>query len=115
MSWSSVDVEEQIEHVYGAISDETEGLDVLAQNAAYKRHDYEMRNALAWMKLADTKAPEAVKKAMIFSEIGHLKLDAEIAEAMVDSKRAALRSLYVQADLLRSLMATARKLQDAEL
>lgn len=115
MSWSPLEVEEQIQAVYEAISAETDGLDALAQSAAHRRHNYEMRNALKWMELSAVKAPEVVKKAMIMSEIGPMKLDAEIAEAMVDAKRASLRSLYVQADLLRSLMATARRMQDAEL
>jgi hypothetical protein len=95
-----------------AIAAETEGLAVLAQNAAYQRHNYEQEQASAWLLLADTKANETIKKAMVTQKVGALKLDAELAEAMVDAKRAMLRSLYAQADLLRSLMATARKFQD---
>lgn len=115
MTWSSYEVEEQIVNVFEAISTETEGLAVLAQNAAYKRHNYEMASATEWLMLVDTKAPEKIKAAMVMNKVGPLKLDAEISEALVDSKRAALRSLYAQADLCRSLMATARKVQDAEL
>lgn len=113
--WSSVDVEEQIERVFEAIGAETEGLAVLAQNAAYKRHHYEQEQASAMIALAGTKgATDTIKKAMVTQQCGQLKLDAELAEGLVDAKRAGLRSLYVQADLLRSLMATARKFQDAD-
>lgn len=115
VTWSAVDVEEQIYVVFKRLDDEVYGLDVLAQAAAHSRHNYEMSNAMQWMRLADTKATEQIKKAMVMSAVGPLKLAAELAEGQVEAKRAVIRSLHVQADLLRSLMATARKYQEGEI
>ncbi len=90
----------------------------LAQRAAATRRAYEQAQASAWLAVQGTKATEATKKAMVhFSTtdfegeevtVGDLRYMAEVAEAVVDSKRAAMRAMGYQADMLRSLLATNR-------
>lgn len=90
----------------------------LARRAAEVRRAYEHAQASAWLSVQDVKATEAVKKAMVhFStvafegedvSVGDLRYMAECADAVVDSKRAAMRALGFQSDMLRSLLATNR-------
>lgn len=115
--WSSIEIEIKMAKVIEALDDAVLVHKALVEAAANKRHAYKLKEAQLQIQArglmveGDTgKWTVDEKKAWVYTNLGELELEYQIADGQATAQREVIRSLQSEAELLRSLARSSRDL-----
>lgn len=111
--WSAAEVEEEARRVLDQLDDAVLHLDTKIEAAAAAKRDHKREHSIAWLRVEGKNREE--REARVHQHqfepgrtVGDLEYEADLAEGVAKSARVAISVLQSRADLLRSMLASAR-------